>query len=99
MRESQRALLIVLQGMDTSAQGRRSKHVDEGRQPLPGCSTFSFGQPRRARTSSYLQTLDQKTYFNANCMILGSLDELICPKILLLKVVIGFPCLRLFVRL
>ena len=46
----------------------------------------------------------QKTYFNANCMILASAEVVICPKVLLFRVVFGAvfaskPGLKLFVRL
>src|SRR5207248_4824990 len=42
---------------------------------------------------------DQNAYFNANCMILGSREVLICPKVGVPKIVLGFPGRKLFVTL
>src|SRR2546421_10350468 len=42
--EHQRALLVVLQGMDTSGKDGTIKHVMKGVNPL-GCSTSSFKAP------------------------------------------------------
>ena len=49
--------------------------------------------------SDPISRASQKTYFNANCMIRGSLDVRIWPNVLLLKAVPGSSALKLFVRL
>src|SRR2546428_13319081 len=42
---------------------------------------------------------DQNAYFNANCMILGSREVLIRPKVGVPQIVLGFPGRKLFVTL